>query len=147
MATDVGDEDVKTSITPLLKRLWHESPETKPDANEIAAALALIFTNSLSEVQTGALLTCLHFTDRDRQADVLAKCSKAMRDFATSIDVEGLEQLLNERGRKEGAYRGGLVCTDYNPVNYFKCNATYCETVYRLWPSSIVHHTPAYSHH
>jgi anthranilate phosphoribosyltransferase len=90
-------EDVKTSITPLLKRLWHESPSTKPDADEIAAALALIFTNSLSEVQTGALLTCLHFTDLDRQAEVLAKCSKAMRDFSTGIDVQGLEQLLKGR--------------------------------------------------
>jgi anthranilate phosphoribosyltransferase len=109
MATAPSDEDVKTSITPLLKRLWHESPATKPDADEIAAALALIFTNSLSEVQTGALLTCLHFTDRDRQANVLAKCSKAMRDFSTGIDVQGLEQLLKERGRKEGAYHGGLV--------------------------------------
>lgn len=102
MATAPVEGDVKTSITPLLKRLWHESPSTKPTADEIAAALALIFTNSLSEVQTGALLTCLHFTDQDRQADVLAKCSKAMRDFSTGIDVQGLENLLKERGRKEG---------------------------------------------
>lgn len=110
MATAQGEEDAKISITPLLKRLWHESPATKPDADEIAATLALIFTNSLSEVQTGAFLTCLHFTDRDRQADVLAKCSKAMRDFSTKIDVEGLEELLRSRGRREGAYNGGLVC-------------------------------------
>jgi anthranilate phosphoribosyltransferase len=110
MAAAPSDGDAaKTSITPLLKRLWHESPATKPDADEIAAALSLIFTNSLSEVQTGALLTCLHFTDRDRQADILAKCSAAMRDFSTGIDVKGLEQLLKERGRKEGAYHGGLV--------------------------------------
>jgi anthranilate phosphoribosyltransferase len=111
MATAPVDGDVKTSITPLLKRLWHESPSTKPTADEIAAALALIFTNSLSEVQTGALLTCLHFTDQDRQADVLAKCSKAMRDFSTGVDVQGLENLLKERGRKEGGYHGGLVCS------------------------------------
>lgn len=109
MATASSEGDAKTSITPLLKRLWHESPDTKPDADEIAAALSLIFTNSLSEVQTGALLTCLHFTDQDRQADVLAKCSKAMRDFATGIDAQGLEKLLKERGRKEGSYNGGLV--------------------------------------
>lgn len=74
-----NDEDPKVSITPLLKRLWHETSSTKPTADEIAGALSLIFTNSLSEVQTGALLTCLHFTDEDRQAEVLAKCSKAMR--------------------------------------------------------------------
>lgn len=110
MATTQSEEDAKISITPLLKRLWHESPATKPDADEIASALALIFTNSLSEVQTGALLTCLHFTDRDRQADVLAKCSKAMRDYSTKIDITRLEELLQSRGRKEGGYHGGLVC-------------------------------------
>ncbi|KAH7095683.1 glycosyl transferase [Paraphoma chrysanthemicola] len=128
MATAPIDDDVaKTSITPLLKRLWHESPATKPDANEIAAALSLIFTNSLSEVQTGALLTCLHFTDRDRQADVLAKCSAAMRDFSTGIDVKGLEQLLKERGRTEGAYHGGLcdiVGTGGDSHNTFNISTT-----------------------
>ena len=111
MATVINGGDEKISITPLLKRLWHESPGTAPDADEIAATLSLIFTNSLSEVQTGALLTCLHFTDRDRQADVLAKCSKAMRDFATEIDIKGLEEVLEKKGRKEGDYRGGLVRT------------------------------------
>ena len=110
MASAPFEEEAKTSITPLLKRLWHESPSTKPTADEIAAALALIFTNSLSEVQTGALLTCLHFTDQDRQAEVLAKCSKAMRDFSTGVDVQTLQKLLSERGRKEGGYHGGLVC-------------------------------------
>lgn len=102
--------DGKTSITPLLKRLWHESPATKPDATEIAAALSLIFTNSLSEVQCGALLTCLHFTNRDRQSDVLSKCAEVMRDYASEIDVANLSKLLAERGRKEGGYHGGLVC-------------------------------------
>jgi anthranilate phosphoribosyltransferase len=123
MAAAPTDEDVKTSITPLLKRLWHESPTTKPTADEIAAALALIFTNSLSEVQTGALLTCLHFTDQDRQAEVLAKCSKAMRDFSTGIDIQGLEKLLKERGRKEGAYHGGLVCLSHPLVIVTACGA------------------------
>jgi anthranilate phosphoribosyltransferase len=103
----VGEE--KISITPLLKRLWHESPSTKPTASEIAAALGLIFTNSLSEVQTGALLTCLHFTDLDRQAEILTKCAQAMRDYATGIEVDGLRKVINERGRKEGSYQGGLV--------------------------------------
>jgi anthranilate phosphoribosyltransferase len=109
MSSAPTEEDAKVSITPLLKRLWHESPATKPTADEIAAALSLIFTNSLSEVQTGALLTCLHFTDQDRQAEVLAKCSKAMRDFSTKIEVQELEKLLQERGLKEGNYHGGLV--------------------------------------
>lgn len=113
MSTITGGDDAKTSITPLLKRLWHESAATKPDATEIAAAISLIFTNSLSEVQTGALLTCLHFTDRDRQADVLSKCATSMRDNATPMDIQGLSKLLAERGRKEGNYNGGLVCLGY----------------------------------
>ncbi|KAL6706481.1 anthranilate phosphoribosyltransferase [Coniothyrium glycines] len=127
MATARSEEDAKVSITPLLKRLWHESPATKPDADEIAAALALIFTNSLSEVQTGALLTCLHFTDRDRQADVLARCSKAMRDFSTKIDIEGLAHLVESRGRKEGSYLGGLcdiVGTGGDSHNTFNISTT-----------------------
>ena len=111
MESQAINGDKKISITPLLKRLWHESHGTKPTADEIAAALSLIFTNSLSEVQTGALLTCLHFTDRDRQADVLAKCSQAMRDFATAVDVNELEEVVKKKGRKEGGYQGGLVCT------------------------------------
>ncbi|KAF2131734.1 hypothetical protein P153DRAFT_286123 [Dothidotthia symphoricarpi CBS 119687] len=127
MASAPVDEEDKVSITPLLKRLWHESPATKPNADEIAAALSLIFTNSLSEVQTGALLTCLHFTDRDRQADILAKCSKAMRDFSTGIDVAGLQKLIDERGRKEGSYNGGLcdiVGTGGDSHNTFNISTT-----------------------
>lgn len=127
MASAPSEEEAKTSITPLLKRLWHESPSTKPTADEIAAALALIFTNSLSEVQTGALLTCLHFTDQDRQAEVLAKCSKAMRDFSTGVDVQNLEKLLGERGRKEGEYHGGLcdiVGTGGDSHNTFNISTT-----------------------
>jgi anthranilate phosphoribosyltransferase len=118
MATVPSDGEAKTSITPLLKRLWHESPATKPTPDEIAAALALIFTNSLSDVQCGALLTCLHFTNQDRQADILAKCSQAMRDFSTPVDVQALEQLLKERGRKEGTYHGGLVCISHYLVSF-----------------------------
>jgi anthranilate phosphoribosyltransferase len=116
MASVPSEYEAKIYITPLLKRLWHESPATKPTADEIAAALALIFTNSLSDVQCGALLTCLHFTNQDRQADILAKCSKAMRDFSTGVDVQTLKQLLEERGRKEGAYFGGLVCYSHYPI-------------------------------
>ncbi|KAH8731188.1 glycosyl transferase [Phaeosphaeriaceae sp. PMI808] len=117
----------KTSITPLLKRLWHDSPTAKPDATEIAAALGLIFTNSLSEVQTGALLTCLHFTDQDRQAEVLAKCAQAMRDFSSPIDFVGLDQLLKSRGRREGGYKGGLcdiVGTGGDSHNTFNISTT-----------------------
>jgi anthranilate phosphoribosyltransferase len=121
MASAPSEDNTKTSITPLLKRLWHESAATKPNATEISAALSLIFTNSLSEVQTGALLTCLHFTDRDRQADVLAKCADAMRTYATSIDTAGLGALLAKRGRREGGYHGGLVCLILNQITSSCC--------------------------
>jgi anthranilate phosphoribosyltransferase len=116
MATSNTMEESKISITPLLKRLWHESAATKPNAVEIAAAVSHIFTNSLSEVQTGALLTCLHFTERDRQADVLSKCAEAMRTFATDINTEGIEKTLAQRGKKEGSYQGGLVCTYHSLI-------------------------------
>jgi hypothetical protein len=103
-------DEPKISITPLLKRLWHETTgESRPTCVEIAAAVSYIFTNSLSEVQTGALLTCLHFTGRDRQADVLSQCSDAMRTYATQIDTDGLSKIIAQRGRKEGSYHGGLV--------------------------------------
>src|SRR5690242_17553201 len=49
------------SITPLLKRLWPADVAADVTAAEIAAAISLIFTDRLSHVQTGALLTALHF--------------------------------------------------------------------------------------
>ncbi|KAH7130697.1 glycosyl transferase [Dendryphion nanum] len=127
MATASPTSDPKTSITPLLKRLWHENAGPRPDATEIAAAVALIFENKLSEVQTGALLTCLHFTERDRQADVLSKCARVMRDFARDIDVEVLSKVIEQRGRKEGTYHGGLcdiVGTGGDSHNTFNISTT-----------------------
>ncbi|KAF2189417.1 hypothetical protein K469DRAFT_700600 [Zopfia rhizophila CBS 207.26] len=127
MASAADSEEPKISITPLLKRLWHESADTKPTSTEIAAALSHIFTNSLSEVQTGALLTCLHFTDRDRQADVLTKCAEAMRNFATAINIPGLSNVIKTKGRKEGSYNGGLcdiVGTGGDSHNTFNISTT-----------------------
>jgi anthranilate phosphoribosyltransferase len=118
MASTDSPEEEKVSITPLLKRLWHESASTKPTAEEIAAALGLIFTNSLSEVQTGALLTCLHFTDLDRQADILTKCAQSMRDYATGIDTDALSEVIERRGRKEGNYHGGLVSSFFAQIKW-----------------------------
>jgi anthranilate phosphoribosyltransferase len=137
----------KVSITPLLKRMWHESPATKPTATEIACALGLIFTNSLSEVQMGALLTCLHFTELDIQSEILYKCASAMRNFATCIDVEGLGVILEKRGRKEGGYRGGLVrirCLSFH--NCFLRQVHFPFKISLFMPRDIyssVHHFPA----
>jgi anthranilate phosphoribosyltransferase len=99
------------SITPLLKRLWPSPWENNVTAEEIAAAVDHIFTGQLSPVQTGALLTCLHFTGWDRRADIIAHCAKVMRDFASPIDKTELEKVVRARGRPEGKYHGGLVST------------------------------------
>ena len=101
------------SITPLLRRLWPSPAHADPPvaASEIAAAISSIFTNSLSPVQTGALLTALHFTGEDRKADVIALCAAAMRNAAEPIDTEALANVVEKRGRSraKGGYRGGLV--------------------------------------
>lgn len=105
-------QEGKISITPLLKRLWPDLPipDAPPiTANEIALAISHIFTNSLSPVQTGALLTALHFKEYDRKADVLFKCAGAMRDAAAQVDKKALREVLKKNVRKEGNYRGGLV--------------------------------------
>lgn len=97
------------SITPLLKRLWPSPKETNVTPAEIALAISHIFTNQLSPVQAGALLTCLHFTGWDRRADVIAKCAEAMMRAANSIDMDALEKVIRARGKPEGQYHGGLV--------------------------------------
>lgn len=97
------------SITPLLKRLWPTPANDKVTAQEIAAAISHIFTNSLTPVQTGALLTALHFTGLDGQPDVLSKCSQAMRNAAAQVDKRALRKVLRTRKKQEGGYNGGLV--------------------------------------
>lgn len=97
------------SITPLLRRLWPEPGSNNVTAEEIALAISHIFTDELSPVQTGALLTCLHFTGWDRRADVIAKCAEAMRAAASQIDRLALAKVVESRGRPEGEYKGGLV--------------------------------------
>ncbi len=99
----------KISITPLLSRLWPSPHEANVTAEEIALAITHIFTDQLSPVQTGALLTCLHFTGWDRRADVIAKCAEAMRGAAATIDREALQKVVNARGKPRGKYEGGLV--------------------------------------
>ena len=110
MAPGIQSSALQTiSITPLLARLWPEPGQNRVTAEEIASALSLIFTDQLSPVQTGALLTCLHFTGWDRRADVIAKCAEAMRTAASQIDRDALVKVVEARGRPEGGYKGGLV--------------------------------------
>ncbi|KAI1437241.1 anthranilate phosphoribosyltransferase [Xylaria sp. CBS 124048] len=95
-------------IRPLLQRLWPNPEEQKVTAHEIAEAISLIFVNRLTPVQTGSLLTALHFTGWDRRADVLAEASAAMRRHAAKIDAQALENAISSRKRPEGKYFGGL---------------------------------------
>jgi anthranilate phosphoribosyltransferase len=99
----------KISITPLLTRLWPSPHEANVTAEEIALAISHIFTDQLSPVQTGALLTCLHFTGWDCRADVIAKCAEAMIEAAATIDKEPLKKVVKARGKPRGNYDGGLV--------------------------------------
>ena len=98
------------SIAPLLAQLHGESPSTskKDVAMEIAAALTLIFENQLSPVQCASLLTILHYSGKERDPLVLAKCGQHMRDAAFQVDREALRQVVKRKGRREGEYHGGL---------------------------------------
>ncbi|PYI18621.1 anthranilate phosphoribosyltransferase [Aspergillus violaceofuscus CBS 115571] len=98
----------QVSISPLLKRLAYPATEVQVSATEIAAAFALIFEDGLSQIQTAALLTLLHSTGLDRDAEVIAKCSHRMREAAVQVDKAALKAAMKSRGKKEGQYRGGL---------------------------------------
>lgn len=106
------------SIAPLLQRLAYPATDglqlsaqkiAAVSAEEIASAFALIFEDGLSHIQAAALLTLLHSTGKDREADVIAKCSQCMRDAALQVPKGPLKNVLKSRGTKEGKYMGGLV--------------------------------------
>ncbi|KAF2151957.1 hypothetical protein K461DRAFT_242725 [Myriangium duriaei CBS 260.36] len=107
--------EIKTpqvSIAPLLLQLanptttFHSIP-----AIEVAAAVSLIFTNSISPVQAGCLLYALHSTQLDRRPDILAACANAMRDAAGQVDTEALKAAVHDKSKSlsQGSYKGGLV--------------------------------------
>ncbi|EEQ85609.1 hypothetical protein RJZ56_007948 [Blastomyces dermatitidis] len=107
MASD--KPDLAISITPLLTRLaYPDAAKHEVSAVEIAGAFALIFEDKLSLIQTAALLTLLHSTGKDRDADVLAQCAARMREAALPIEPTALRALVKERARKEGSYEGGF---------------------------------------
>ncbi|KAJ5496139.1 hypothetical protein N7539_001255 [Penicillium diatomitis] len=97
------------SISPLLQRLaYPATADIRVSADDIASAFALIFEDRLSDIQTAALLTLLHSTGKDKQADVIAKCSHRMREAASQIEKSELRKIVRTRGRREGNYQGGL---------------------------------------
>ena len=119
MATDVEPSAPQIiSITPLLKRLWPSPAASNVTADEIALAISHIFTDQLSPVQTGALLTCLHFTGWDRRADVIAKCAEVMRAASSKVDNKALAKVVKARGKPEGYYQGGLVSVSLCSVDF-----------------------------
>ncbi|KAI1377002.1 anthranilate phosphoribosyltransferase [Hypoxylon crocopeplum] len=123
----MADQASFVDIRPLLQRLWPDPAKENVTAKEIADALSLVFVNRLSPVQTGSLLTALHFTGWDRRADVLAEASAAMRHHAAKIDFAGLESALVSRRRSEGKYNGGLcdiVGTGGDSHNTFNISTT-----------------------
>ncbi|KAL8803473.1 MAG: hypothetical protein Q9182_003170 [Xanthomendoza sp. 2 TL-2023] len=95
------------SIAPLLKSLT-EHGKVVATADEIAAAIKLIFGNELSVVQCSSLLSILRITNRDREPLVLARCGRGMREAAAQVDRKALHHIVLSRGRKEGSYRGGF---------------------------------------
>ncbi|KAI2472665.1 anthranilate phosphoribosyltransferase [Annulohypoxylon bovei var. microspora] len=127
MADQGQGQPAFVDIRPLLQRLWPDPAKENVTAKEIADALSLIFVNKLSPVQTGSLLTALHFTGWDRRADVLAEASAAMRSHAASIDFAGFESVIAKRRRPEGKYNGGLcdiVGTGGDSHNTFNISTT-----------------------
>jgi anthranilate phosphoribosyltransferase len=104
-----ADQTGFVSISQLLKRLSTLEQARRVSAEEIAAAVALIFTNSLSPVQFGVLLWALHTTNLDHQAEVLAACASSMRGAAAQVDEAALSDVLARRRRPVGTYTGGLA--------------------------------------
>ena len=97
------------SISSLLKRLSTKESTKNVKAEEVAAALALVFTNSLSPVQFALLLWALHVTEGDAHPKVLTACAQAMREAAAQVDETALIDVVKRRARPEGLYGGGLV--------------------------------------
>lgn len=128
------------SISPLLLQL--ADPTTtlySISASEIAAAVALIFSNSISPVQTGCLLYALHSTQLDRRPDILAACAQAMRDAASQTDVKKLREVVKSKNMAKGRYEGGLVSDLFQFTPFLaKCN-TCSRTI-----SSLSHSPPSY---
>lgn len=106
-------------IKDLLRRLWpapntaatSSSSSSPPPVSptEISDAIAHFFTDRIDDVQTGALLMCLHFTGLDRDPAVLSLTARKMLQAAAQVDSNLLARVIKERGRKEGNYNGGFV--------------------------------------
>lgn len=115
MSTNAENTVGTVSISTLLKRLSTLESARSVSSQEIAAAVALVFSNSLSPVQFGVLLWALHTTNLDHSAEVLAACASSMRANAAQVDEAELHAVVKSKGMKEGSYGGGLVSCNQNP--------------------------------
>jgi len=97
--------EAKISILPLLKALSEPSGTVSPE--DITKAITHSFKDELSPVQTGALLTTLHFTKLDQKPEIIAAAAKAMR--AAGLKVDGLQADVWGDETSGGKYGGGLV--------------------------------------
>ncbi|KAI5780427.1 glycosyl transferase family, a/b domain-containing protein [Geopyxis carbonaria] len=94
------------SLLPLLTAL-SKSPSTIP-ATTVTSAITAISQARCSPVQTGALLTALHYTGLDQRADIIAGAATAMR--GAGVVIPGLVAQGSDGGEgREGTYQGGLV--------------------------------------
>lgn len=103
-------EESKTSIAPLLVKLSDPEPQVPATAEEIAAAIALVFTDRLSGIQCGSLLTLLSYTGRAFEPAVIGQCAARMREAVSPIDIPAVEAAIESQRhqRKRGTYQGGL---------------------------------------
>ncbi|KAE8151850.1 glycosyl transferase [Aspergillus avenaceus] len=107
-AAEFDQKPGQVSISPLLQTLAYPNEQRPVEAGDIASAFALIFEDRLSAIQTAALLTLLHSTGKDKDAEIIAKCSNRMREAASQVDRPTLKKVIKARSKKEGSYRGGL---------------------------------------
>ena len=92
------------SLLPLLKKISINLPAVTAD--EITEAIVRVSLKQCSAVQTGALLTAMHYTGLDMRADVIAGAAKAMR--RAGLRIPNL-QLPPQEKQGLGSYEGGLV--------------------------------------
>lgn len=101
-------EDNYVSIAVQLRHLT----EAKATTTEIVEAVALIFQNKLSPVQTASLLSLLNITGLDQDPRIIAGCAARMREAGLRVECERVLEILGLRQAEklEGSYLGGL-CT------------------------------------
>ncbi|ROT36713.1 anthranilate phosphoribosyltransferase [Sodiomyces alkalinus F11] len=115
-------------LKPLLKKLWPiPAGGSQVTADEIAEAISHFFTNQVSTAQAASLLIALHFTNLDRNADVMAASAAAMRRAAAQVDIPSLRAVVSAKRLAAGDYRGGLcdiVGTGGDSHNTFNISTT-----------------------